>query len=629
MNELLDTVNSVLWHNYVLYVVLGTGVLFTIWSGFGQYRALTHGVQVVRGKYDKKGDPGAINHFQALSTALSATVGLGNIGGVALAIALGGPGAVFWMWIIGFFGMALKMTEVTLSMLYRNTDEPDNPHGGPMWVAKHGIARWKPSLAPLGTFIGGIFCITLIISAITGGNMFQAWNVAEITNGYFPSIPRFVVGTILAVTVGMVIIGGIKRIGAVAGRLVPLMCALYLIAAIYVVLTNITAVPDMLRLIVVSAFTTTEAGGAFLGGTAGFAFLWGMKRALFSSEAGQGSAPIAHSAAKTDEPVREGVVSGLEPFIDTIVVCTMTTLVILLSGAWNRGPETSFAGAPTMVNAHQLVIQENNRTRTMHGVVISETDEEVRFLNGAPRPGEANYRVWPRNAVSSVAIAEDRWLPDVLAVPPKSAEARRISGPWRANNTVFVVVRTDIDPDTASDKRRLHGELAEVDNQLMVAWNPLASPEAPRLEDEGVYNHFVGAFLTGHAFDRVMPGLGMWLVTIACWLFAISTMISWAYYGEQGVIYLVGKKGVLLYKFGYCVLIVTATLGFIRTDAELDSWTALGTGVMLFANIPIMLLFGYQAMSAYHRYNRRLDAGEFKGHAYPHIADVVEGKDVE
>ena len=283
--DILGAINGVLWHDYVLYIVLATGVLFTIWSGFSQYRALTHGVKVVRGAYDDKNDPGAINHFQALSTALSATVGLGNIGGVAVAIALGGPGAIFWMWVIGFFGMAIKTTEVTLAMLYRNTDDPEEPHGGPMWVAKEGFRRM--GLGALGTAFGGLFCITLIISAITGGNMFQAFNVAEITHGYFPGIPKIAVGVVLAIIVGMVIIGGIKRIGAVTGRLVPAMCGLYLLAALVVLVMNIPAIPEMLRLIVVSAFTSTEAGGAFLGGTAGYAFLWGMKRALFSSEAGQ------------------------------------------------------------------------------------------------------------------------------------------------------------------------------------------------------------------------------------------------------------------------------------------------------------------------------------------------------
>ncbi len=189
--SLVTAVNDVIWDDYVLLVVLGVGVLFTIWSGFGQYRALTHGVAVVRGKYDDKNDPGAINHFQALSTALSATVGLGNIAGVAIAISVGGPGALFWMWMVGVAGMCLKMTEVTQSMLFRDTSNPDNPHGGPMWVCKRGFAALSPSLAPLGVVVGGIFCLTLMVSTVTGGNMFQAWNVADISFTYF-GVPQWI-----------------------------------------------------------------------------------------------------------------------------------------------------------------------------------------------------------------------------------------------------------------------------------------------------------------------------------------------------------------------------------------------------------------------------------------------------
>lgn len=629
LTQFIDRLNGVLWHDIVLYLVLGTGVLFTVWSGFGQYRALTHGVQVIRGKYDRREDPGAINHFQALSTALSATVGLGNIGGVALAIALGGPGAVFWMWMVGLFGMALKMTEVTLAMLYRDTSDPENPRGGPMWVVRRGLAQWNPRLAPLGAAVGGVFCVTLIISAITGGNMFQAWNVAQITNSYFPAVPTFVCGVVLALFVGMVIIGGIKRIGAVAGRLVPIMCLLYLLAAVYVLAVNLGDIPAMLRLIVVSAFSPAEAGGAFLGGTAGYAFLWGMKRALFSSESGQGSAPIAHAAAKTNEPVREGVVAGLEPFIDTIVVCTLTTLVVLLSGAWNRGPEAAFTAVPEVVPSHRLTVKDGGLTRILSGQRLKETPEGVAFLNGTPRPGEPAYRVWPAASVVASETEPGRWIPATAAVPAKTTEARRISGAWRTGNTVFVLVHDRPDEKTGSDLRRLQGTVEEVDGELRIAWRPHAADAPPRVAGPGLFNDFVGAALTGHAFDRVLPGLGMWLVTVACWLFAVSTMISWAYYGEQGVVYLAGPRGVLPFKLLYCALIIISTLGFIRTDAQLDAWTALGTGVMLFANIPIMLLFGHQAMRAYHGYIARLKRGEFVGHPYPPPADVIEGRDVE
>lgn len=589
--DILNAINGVLWHDYVLYTVLAVGVLFTIWSGFGQYRALTHGASVIRGKYDDKADPGAINHFQALSTALSATVGLGNIGGVALAIALGGPGAVFWMWMVGLFGMAIKMTEVTLAMIYRNTEDPDNPHGGAMYVASKGFEKW--GLKPLGVGIGMIFCVTLLISAVTGGNMFQAWNVAEITATYFPTVPKPAVGIILAVVVGLVIIGGIKRIGKVAGMLVPFMCLVYLLAAFLVIFLKIGDVPGMLKLIVVSAFNPAEADAAFLGGTAGYAFLWGMKRALFSSEAGQGSAPIAHAAAKTDEPVREGVVSGLEPFIDTIVVCTLTTLVILLSGAWNRGAEA-----------------------------IYPDDAPLAIVQGA----EANT-----------------WVIEAPPLPPKTADAKKMlsiteGAGWRPNETVFMIVHADEDSNTGRDLRRMTGTVqGNSTDGFTVTWNALTSTKKPTFNndadgspDYGVYGDYVGAALTGHAFDRVMPGLGMWLVTAACWLFAISTMISWSYYGEQGMIFMFGAGSVLPYKLVYCLLIIVATLGFIRTDAQLDALTALGTGVMLFANIPIMLIFGAQAMKAYHNYFGRLKSGEMDPpHDAPSITDVVEGHDVE
>jgi alanine or glycine:cation symporter, AGCS family len=601
MTELIRAfgiLEGLLWHNYVLYTILGVGVLFTIWSGFGQYRALTHGVSVVRGKFDKKDDPGAINHFQALSAALSATVGLGNIGGVALAITLGGPGAVFWMWVVGFFGMALKMTEVTQSMLYRNTEDPDNPHGGPMWVCERGFAEKFPSLARFGVFLGGLFVVTLLISTMTGGNMFQAWNVGQITFTYF-GVPKIVTGILLAVIVGMVIVGGIKRIGAVAGRLVPLMCILYFLAAVVVLVMKIDQVPGLLRMIVMYAFSPGEAAGAFVGGTAGYAFLWGMKRALFSNEAGQGSAPIAHSAAKTDEPVREGVVAGLEPFIDTIIVCTLTAMVILSSGIWNRHEGEATLPAPTAM----------------------------------------------------VEVSPGAWAPDFTEAPPRADGSQ-----WHTDEPVFVIVETapvrtaegeevPSNPSSGNNIHRLSGRIVRANSQdaATIRWTPISSAEPPRFVHFGqegartqeagaiqLFDNYQGASLTGKAFDMGTGfELGKYLVTLAAWLFAISTMISWSYYGEQGVVYLFGQKLVFLYKMLFCALIIVATTPLLESDEQVGVLTGFGTGVMLFANIPIMLIFGNKAMREYHSYNRRLKAGEFKGHAYPSITDVAEGRNVD
>ena len=549
-NAILTILNNILWHNVVLYVILGVGVLLLIWTKFAPIIAFTHGIAVIRGKFDDKDDPGAINHFQALSAALSATVGLGNIGGVALAIALGGPGAVFWMWVVGIAGMAMKTTEVTQSMLYRNMDDPDNPHGGPMFVVSRGLAKMNPSLATLGRGIGYIFCLTLMVSTVTGGNMFQAWNVGNVTALNF-GIPAMLTGLTLAIITALVIIGGIKRIGAVAGRLVPFMCGLYLLASLYVLIINYDAIPGLMRMIVVSAFSPVEAQGAFLGGTFGYAFLLGMRRALFSNEAGQGSAPIAHAAARTNEPVREGIVAGLGPFIDTIIVCTLTALVILASGAWNRPAEGFFQRPPDVVEAS---------------------------------PGQ--------------------WTIDSGQLVPNATTS------WQAGQNVFAVIDTGVlNEQTGESLDQIAGVVVESGGGHTVEWDTYASSSAPALRDPGVHRVYTGASLTSHAFDRVRPGLGRWLVTLASWLFAISTMISWSYYGEQGIVFMLGAKWVRTYKIIYCLLIIVATSGFVTTDRELDGLTGIGTGVMLFANIPIILIFSRQAMERYHEYVGRLRSG--------------------
>ena len=565
---LLTLLNGIIWHDSVLFILLLTGATFTVWSGVCQYRALTHGFRVLRGSYDDPADPGTISHFQALSAALSATVGLGNIGGVALAIALGGPGSIFWMWVVGLFGMAVKLTEVCLSMLYRNTDDPDNPHGGPMWVASKGLTRMHPKLAPVGGFVGGLFCIALLVSTVTGGGMFQAWNIGEITEEYF-GIPSIASGIVLALLVGMVIIGGIKRIGAVAGRLVPFMVTLYLLAGTYVLIVNAGDIPAMFALIFKSAFLPQEMTGAFIGGTAGAAFLFGLKRALFSNESGQGTSPIAHSAAKTDEPVREAVVAGVEPFIDTIVVCTFTALVILSTGIWNRAAEAQFDVPPDVVS-----------------------------------------------------LGEAQWTLETLPAPP------RIGDEWSEGDAVFMIVNADPNLDSGNDAHRLEGRVIDGGGGLLMEWGALTSDSRPRVQDTGVYAVYVGATLTAKAFDSVAFGLGKWLVTLAVWLFGLSTMISWSYYGEQAIVFLFGQRMVLAYRCVFCVLILVATWGFIETDADLDNLTGVGTGVLLWANVPIVWLFGRQAMRAYHDYVRRLKAGELEPrHPPPRLRDIIRGRD--
>lgn len=566
LSGVLAAINAVLWNDYWLYCIVGTGLVFTIWSGFAQYRALTHAPAVVRGVYDDPDDPGAINHFQALAAALSGTVGLGNIGGVALAITLGGPGAIFWMWVVGIFGMAIKLTEVTLSMLYRNTDDPDNPHGGPMWVADKALERLRPELAWLGKTIAVIFCICLLMSASTGGNMFQSWNIAAVTKEYF-GVPGWISGVIVAGLVAAVIIGGIKRIGRVAGLLVPFMVALYMLAGGYVLILNVGDIPGMFALIVSNAFTPTDATGAFIGGTAGSAFMYGMKRAVFSNEAGQGSSPIAHSAVKTDEPVREGLVAGLEPFIDTIVVCTLTALIILATGVWNRAPDVTLEDVPRAVE-------------TEHG-----------------------------------------WRFATTAAP---------QGGWRVGEVVTLVVEAGENPATGQSRHQVAGIVSFREGRYVIDWDTLPGEERPEIVGNGLYKTFVGATLTAKALDSAAAGLGKWLITIASWLFGISTIIAWAYYGEQGINYLAGARGILPFKIVYCLLTVLAALGHIQTDADLDNLTGIGLGVLMWGNLPILWIFGYQAMRAYHEYIGRLKAGRMgPDHPPPGLDDLLSGRDVE
>ncbi|MFT7632858.1 MAG: AGCS family alanine or glycine:cation symporter [Mariniblastus sp.] len=549
-NQALALVNGVIWHQYVIFGLLLIGILFTVWTRFTQFRSLTHGFAVVMGRYDKHDDPGSISHFQALSAALSATVGVGNIGGTAIAISMGGPGALFWMWIVGLLGMALKTMEVTVSMIYRSS-EGGLMKGGPMWVVERGLKDKSAWLQPFGKLIGVMFCVTLLIATFTGGLFFQAWNASNVTEQFF-GIPASVVGLILAVIVGLVILGGIERIGMVASRIVPFMCGVYLLAGIYVISLNVGQVPSMFAMIFQSAFSPSDAQGAFVGGTVGAVFARGMQQAFFSNEAGQGSSPIVHSAVKTDEPVREGIVAGLEPFIDTIVVCTLTGLVILLSGVWNREADFQQASLP------------------------------------------------------AIELVDSQWqIAD--SEPPKRDDRE-----WNAGEQVFCLVCVPGSTEQESTLQQVAGTVFKQGESLAIEWQGLRSEFKPELKDAGVYELYAGASLTALAFDVAQPGLGRWLVTLATWLFGISTMISWSYYGEQGVRFLFGDRGVFPYRILFCLGIVVSCLGVVQSQTELTHLANMGTGVMLWVNIPITLLFASDAIRHYNDYFRRVKAGEFK-----------------
>ena len=326
----------------MIILLLGTGMFISFRLGWIQLRRLKHAIDITRGKYDDPSHEGDISHFQALSTALSATIGIGNIAGVATAIHYGGPGALFWMWLTGILGTSLKYAECTLSMKYRKINPDGSASGGPMYYMEKALG-WK--------WLGITFASAASLCALATGNAIQAFTVADQLKSDF-AFPVWATGLVVAVVVGMVILGGVKRIGKVTAFLSPFMTVVYVIGALLILVFNYDRIPGAFSNIISMAFTPPGAIGGFAGSGFMFTLIWGIKRGLFSNEAGQGSAAIAHAAAKTDEPVREGTVAMMGPYIDTLTICTLTGLAIIVTGAWtatvdgvalNGSPMTAYA----------------------------------------------------------------------------------------------------------------------------------------------------------------------------------------------------------------------------------------------------------------------------------------------
>ena len=329
IHSFIGTINGIVWGPLMLALILGTGLYLSLGLKFMPVRMIKEGfILIFKGrKVDKK--EGEITPFNALMTSLSATIGTGNIAGVATAIFMGGPGALFWMWIAALLGMATKYAEAVLAVEYREQDEEGNHVGGPMFYIKNGLGEnWR--------WLGFLFAFFAALAGFGIGNTIQANSVSDVLESSF-GIPELYSGIFLAVLVGLVLIGGIKRIAGLAGKLVPLMAIVYLLAGLAILLLNITSIPEALSLIVTSAFTGTAAVGGFAGASIWAAMQFGVARGIFSNEAGLGSAPIAHAAAKTDSSVKQGLIAMMGTFIDTIVICSITGLAIVLSGEYLSG----------------------------------------------------------------------------------------------------------------------------------------------------------------------------------------------------------------------------------------------------------------------------------------------------
>ena len=494
VNDLLILIDSYLgsavWFPFLL---LSVGIFFTLYLGFPQIRYFKHAVGITTGRFDKDGAKGDTSHFQALATALSGTVGTGNIGGVALALHLGGPAALFWMWVTAFFGMTSKFVEVTLSHKYREQTADGTMAGGPMYYMEKGMnAKW----------LAVMFAMATVLSSFGTGSLPQINSIAAGLQSTF-DIEPIVTGAVLSVLLGLVIIGGIKRIAKVAATIVPTMAILYLIGAFAVILPNLGNIGPSFVAIFSDAFTGSAATGGFLGATFAYVFDRGVNRGLYSNEAGQGSAPIAHAAARTDESADEGMVSILEPFIDTIVICTITGLVILSSGVWKEKFNNDFQRA------------------------------DMRFVAGAyseaqPQDVEQMFNLLNGDATAATLYSGDIAVSNGLAT--NSDDFTLMASRSFAEDVVFARAGSPLSGTLAVTEGRLDDASVEVSGKSLIHSVPL----------------------TTIAFTRGFFGdYGQYVVSIGLMLFAFSTAIAWSYYGDRAMTYLLGPKSVLPYRVVY------------------------------------------------------------------------------
>jgi AGCS family alanine or glycine:cation symporter len=561
----------------VLILLAGTAIFLSIYFRFINLRAFGLALKTVRGKYSSKDSQGQITHFQALSTALSATVGLGNIAGVAIAISIGGPGAVLWMVIMGFLGMTSKFTECTLGVKYRRIDEDGTVHGGGMFYLKDGLK--ERGLGKLGAVLACIFAVACIGGAIGAGNMFQinqaAAQVTE-TFGIFQGDSKWMLGLIVAVLVGMVIIGGIVWIARVTAFLVPIMCVIYLLACIVVLLANAGDIPSAFGTIISEAFAPSAAVGGFIGG-----LIQGIKRGVFSNEAGVGSAGIAHAAVKTDKPASEGIVALLEPFVDTVVVCTMTALVIVVTGTWKVNAD---------VKVDSLVVVEQP---------VEGAAKTVSYEEGVMLKVEETWQI-----ATAVESKERGWI-KAGAFDPEDA----IEGVFSATEEMVLLSMPGSDEVSGTVKEEKGVTLDEK------IWAKVFNPddekigwvEMSKLNDRS--NFAGGIWRTSRAFEGVISWFPM-LLAVAVFLFAFSTMISWSYYGEQALGFLTKENPIvnLIYKLTFCGFVVVGAAASLDNVLLLSDALFFGMVVPNLIGLYILLPVVKRELASFQKHAAEIDA---------------------
>ncbi len=482
-------------------LLLSIGIFFTVYLGLPQFKYFLRGWRILFSS--GKGNEGQTSPFQALSTALSGTIGTGNIGGVAMAIFIGGPAALFWMWITAFLGMTTKFVEVSLSHAYREKNNSGEMSGGPMVYMEKGLnMKW----------LGAIFAFSLLISTFGSGNMPQIDNISSTIESSF-GIDPLMTSVVMSLLVALVIIGGIQRISTIAASIVPFMAFIYLMGGLSVLIFNYENIIPSFKIIILDVFEGTSVVGGFLGASFSLAFTYGVARGLYSNEAGQGSAPIAHATSRTKHSIEEGFVSILEPFIDTIIICTLTGLVILSSGVWTEKFNNSF---------------EKTSMYVVNGTLEEEKDGKdiLNFLygeNSSLRSFSGDLNIISGEIQNKVTILNNRSIAEEVIVYKNSI-------PFTGN---IRIINSEIDTDY------------EFVGKSLVK----------------------SAVLTSKAFNKGFFGsYGEYIVSIGLLLFAFSTVITWAYYGDRCSAYLFGESSIIYYRILYILAFFIAGSGYIDTE---------------------------------------------------------------
>jgi len=501
---LLDSFLSGSW--WFPALLIGTGIFFTIYLGFPQFKYFKSAWKIVSGNYDKSESSGETTPFQALTTAMSGAVGTGNIGGVALAIWTGGPAAIFWMWITAIFGMTTKFVEVTLAHKYRTTIEDGSISGGPMYYIEQGLnMKW----------VAVLFSLLMMITAIGSGNMPQINNIALVMNTEF-AVPKLFTGLFLGGLLWIIIIGGIQRIASVASKIIPIMGIIYFGGALIILIENYQNVIPSLNAIFAQVFTGSAAVGGFLGASFAMSLKYGVARGLYSNEAGQGSSPIAHASSKTEKSIDQGVVSILEPFIDTIVVCTVTALVILSSGVWTEKFDTTFSKTDMVVLQGNYSDEKNSDGKYLYPEQIDQLNKYVQNIDSNVKEFTGSINV--------------------------------LNGKIETNNLTILHARSIAENIIVEDES--FTAVIRVKNG-----KPLGSYA---FKGKSLVN---SAELTAKAFSQgILGDFGGKLVAIALLLFAFSTAIAWCYYGDRSTAYIFGEKGVIWYRNFYVLCFVLAAV---------------------------------------------------------------------